>query len=530
WTSMANAFAGCQNLNITNPNIDAPNLAAVRDMSGMFQIADRFNGDLTDWDVGNVEDMSAMFDGIDGTGSNVSGLSNWDVSNVRSMANMFRTSSIGGDLRNWDVSKVRNMSGMFGGAVGSFSGLGAWDVGNVEDMSNMFAGVTDFNQDISAWNVGKVEDMSGMFVSTLGFNQNLGAWDVSQVEDMSAMFEGAQAFDQDLGSWNVGQVQDMSRMFANTALSNNNYDALLMGWSTQTLQAGVVFDAGNSRYCVGGPARAVLVAAPNNWTITDAGGVPNCAPVAICQDVTVQLDATGAVVVDAAAVNNNSTSIAPPLTFTLSPSVFNCDDLGENPVVLTITDGNGNSSSCNATVTVVDDIAPSLLNCPENATREINLPALSYLVLGSELDPTAEDNCSVSSLTNNITGTGTLAGAELPSGLNEISWTATDNSGNTANCTTQVTIEYPASDYFITTWQTTSPNESITIPTTGGGYDYTVDWGDGTVTTNHAGNATHSYATAGVHTVRIIGAFPRIFFNFSGDRNKIVTVEQWGNI
>src|SRR5690606_28212129 len=34
-------------------------------------------------------------------------------------------------------------------------------------------------------------------------------------------------------------------------------------------------------------------------------------------------------------------------------------------------------------------------------------------------------------------------------------------------------------DHFITTWETTTANESITIPTTGGGYNYTVDWGDG---------------------------------------------------
>lgn len=32
---------------------------------------------------------------------------------------------------------------------------------------------------------------------------------------------------------------------------------------------------------------------------------------------------------------------------------------------------------------------------------------------------------------------------------------------------------------FITKWQTTTAGESITIPTTGGGYNYDVNWGDG---------------------------------------------------
>ncbi len=84
-------------------------------------------------------------------------------------------------------------------------------------------------------------------------------------------------------------------------------------------------------------------------------------------------------------------------------------------------------------------------------------------------------------------------------------------------------------DYFITTWQTTTPNESITIPTTGSGYDYSIDWGDGTVQMNQTGNATHTYTDAGVYTVKILGDFPRIYFKNSGGRLKIKSIEQWGS-
>ncbi len=86
------------------------------------------------------------------------------------------------------------------------------------------------------------------------------------------------------------------------------------------------------------------------------------------------------------------------------------------------------------------------------------------------------------------------------------------------------------SKYFITTWETTTPDESITIPTTGGGYNYRVDWGDGTVTQGHTGNATHIYAVAGIYTVKISGTFSRIYFNNAGDRLKIKSIEQWGSI
>ncbi len=83
---------------------------------------------------------------------------------------------------------------------------------------------------------------------------------------------------------------------------------------------------------------------------------------------------------------------------------------------------------------------------------------------------------------------------------------------------------------FITTWKTTASNETITIPTTGGGYNYSVDWGDGTSISGYNGNASHTYATAGTYTVSISGDFPRIYFNNSGDRLKIQSIEQWGNI
>lgn len=88
-----------------------------------------------------------------------------------------------------------------------------------------------------------------------------------------------------------------------------------------------------------------------------------------------------------------------------------------------------------------------------------------------------------------------------------------------------------AQDPFITTWRTTTADETITIPTNGGGYNYSVNWGDGTTdATLYTGNATHQYAVAGTYTVSINGTFPRIYFNNGGDKSKILTVQQWGDI
>ena len=89
---------------------------------------------------------------------------------------------------------------------------------------------------------------------------------------------------------------------------------------------------------------------------------------------------------------------------------------------------------------------------------------------------------------------------------------------------------------FLTTWQTDNPGTScascITIPTTGGGYSYDVDWeNDGTIDDfGVTGNIAHDYGTAGTYQVAITGDFPSIYFNNTDDKEKILSVDQWGDI
>ncbi|TVR16623.1 MAG: BspA family leucine-rich repeat surface protein [Balneolaceae bacterium] len=99
-------------------------------------------------------------------------------------------------------------------------------------------------------------------------------------------------------------------------------------------------------------------------------------------------------------------------------------------------------------------------------------------------------------------------------------------------------LEVPGA--FITTWQTDNPGVSndnqIRIPLFGDGYDFTVHWGDGNsedFVLNPGAVAhfvEHTYAAEGMYTVTITGDFPWIYFNNGGDKEKILTIEQWGDI
>ncbi|MCB0568201.1 MAG: HYR domain-containing protein, partial [Phaeodactylibacter sp.] len=85
----------------------------------------------------------------------------------------------------------------------------------------------------------------------------------------------------------------------------------------------------------------------------------NQAPTAMCQNATVQLNAGGSASVTAAQVNNSSSDNCGVASLSVSPNTFSCANVGPNAVTLTVTDVNGNSASCSATVTVQDNTAPT---------------------------------------------------------------------------------------------------------------------------------------------------------------------------
>ncbi len=93
-----------------------------------------------------------------------------------------------------------------------------------------------------------------------------------------------------------------------------------------------------------------------------------------------------------------------------------------------------------------------------------------------------------------------------------------------------------AGNPFITTWRTTSANETVTIPTGGGAditdYDFQISWGDGTVETitGDDPDPTHTYATAGDYKVNIVASTFYLSPQQDGDLDQLISLDQWGAV
>ncbi|MGY8940329.1 MAG: BspA family leucine-rich repeat surface protein, partial [Flavobacteriales bacterium] len=117
-----------------------------------------------------------------------------------------------------------------------------------------------------------VTNMGFMFYNAPSFNQDIGGWNVSNVTNMTYMFPYSSSFNQDIGFWDVSSVTNMGYMFDNSGISTDNYDNILIGWSSQVLQSSVAFGADGLTYCSGAAARQSIIDT-YGWVITDEGRI-----------------------------------------------------------------------------------------------------------------------------------------------------------------------------------------------------------------------------------------------------------------
>jgi hypothetical protein len=163
-------------------------------------------------------------------------------------------------------------------------------------------------------------------------------------------------------------------------------------------------------------------------------------PTVITKNITVNLDVNGKVTIAAADVNNGSYDACGIATMSVSPNTFNCSNIGNNTVTLTVTDVNGNVSRATAVVTVQDKLGPVpivvvLPTVSGQCSVKILLANNWGGWYGDDDDsygyylmniPTAMDNCS-----GLIYGTTTDPLNYYTQGTYTIHWKFTDKNGNT---------------------------------------------------------------------------------------------------
>ena len=122
-------------------------------------------------------------------------LNDIDTSLITNMSELFTFTNYSGDISRWNVSNVNNMSEMFCGCENFNCDLSSWNVSNVIDMHGMFYRCKNFNCDLSKWDVGKVNNMNCMFIYCENFNCDLSKWNIRNISNTNNyMFEGCDKF------------------------------------------------------------------------------------------------------------------------------------------------------------------------------------------------------------------------------------------------------------------------------------------------------------------------------------------------
>ncbi|QIA08491.1 T9SS type A sorting domain-containing protein [Draconibacterium halophilum] len=156
-------------------------------------------------------------------------------------------------------------------------------------------------------------------------------------------------------------------------------------------------------------------------------------PTALCTDLDVYLDDLGQATIAVAEIEAGSSDNCGITSLAIDTSSFTCDDIGVNIVTLTISDAHGNSTQCTSTVSVHDTIPPTVVCTALDVYLDDSGLAS---ITAADVDAGSTDNCSIASLSIDNSG---FTCSDV--GTNTVTLTVTDVTGNTAKCTSTVTVK-----------------------------------------------------------------------------------------
>jgi hypothetical protein len=163
--------------------------------------------------------------------------------------------------------------------------------------------------------------------------------------------------------------------------------------------------------------------------------VDNKPPVLVCQPKTVYLDdqGEGSIIVEDVLQSFYDNCGTVNITG-LSRYDFDCSDIGTHTVTVFTNDGHGNNMTCNATVTVLDRIIPSV-ECKFKVETFLNAAGQASITT-ADLFLNGADNCGTVNQQSVAPSTFTCSNL----GPTLVVLTVNDGHGNTNTCTTNVSV------------------------------------------------------------------------------------------
>src|SRR3989339_86776 len=263
------------------------------------------------------------------------------------------------------------------------------------------------------------------------------------------------------GSWQVGGLNGWGCWDIGGTMTTNSY------WDKETSSRSTS-DGGTGKTT----AEMMQQSTYENWDFTNiwcmcTNDYPklrafpdNTPPTAICKNITVQLDENGIITITADDIDNGSIDECGIKSIEIDKTTFGCADVGVNTVTLTVTDNNDNTATCDQTVTVEDNIPPTIT---VSLNPSILWPANNQLrTINATINVT--DNCSgtsyeLTSITSNEDISDDVENAEYGTAdltfdlraqrdgkgtgrIYTVLYTATDASGNTAVATATVKVPH----------------------------------------------------------------------------------------
>ncbi len=164
-----------------------------------------------------------------------------------------------------------------------------------------------------------------------------------------------------------------------------------------------------------------------SFTLNDTG-----VPVAKTKTFDLYLDADGNATLAPEDVNDNSTDNCEVTGLSLSKTTFNCSDVGEQSVTLTVQDAADNMDTEIAVIQVIDTVAPVALCRPALISLDANGMASTT---AEAINNGSNDACGIASIALSKTS---FSCSNL--NANTVTLTVTDNNGNSSTCQSTVTV------------------------------------------------------------------------------------------